>query len=385
MKLTGWILVVLFSALPAWCAKKITVEQLKGELTSLQRARKTDADVVTALEQLELREQLTRTTMHELEALLPGPKAQRQLRCLAVQSAVLSPPAAEIPNLPPPDFAAQKGILAKTVQYVRNVYMHNPHLLASKTTTTYGEAIRSLTRADLSVTNNLRDIPMQMGELTTHAAEVESENGIEKTQPAQAAKTVVTDPILSRSATGPVLSFILAQAAQGGRLAWLRWEVIHDKPAAVFSFAVDKAMSRYEVNYCCFPALNARKIGRSGRDYEVDLETFKATVPYHGEFFIDPDAGTVLRVITQAELPPSAPVRSEDTRIDYGEISVGGRTLIVPLEADTLVAMVPGAETDEAPYREVHRFAAADYSNYRLATGDKAELLQSGTGSAKSR
>ena len=153
----------------------------------------------------------------------------------------------------------------------------------------------------------------------------------------------------------------------------------------MFSFAVDKAKSRYEVNYCCFPALNARKIGRSGRDYEVDLKTFKATVPYHGEFFIDPDAGTVLRVIMQAELPASAPVRSEDTRIDYGEISVGGRTLIVPFAADTLVAMVPGAETDEAPYREVHRFAAADYSNYRLATGDNAELLQSGAGSAKFR
>jgi hypothetical protein len=373
MKLVGWILIVLLSALPAWCAKKMTVQQLKNALTSLQRAKKSDSDVATALQQLELSEELTRPTMHELEALLPGPKAQSQMKCLAVQSAVLAPPAVELPNLPAPDLATQKAILAKAIQYVTKVYMRNPHLLASKTTTIYGEATRGVTFADLSLINNPRDLPMQLGELVTHTTEVESENGIEKTQPAPAGKTASANPVMSQSAAGPVLSFILAQAAEGGHLTWLRWEFLNGKPSAVFSFAVDKAKSQYEVNYCCFPILNARKIGRSDRGYDVNFEDFKAIVPYHGKFYIDPDTGTVLRLITQAELPSAAPVHSEDTRIDYGEMSVGGRTLIVPLATDTLAALVPGAENAESQYKEIHRFTAADYSNYRLTTSDKTE------------
>jgi gamma-glutamylcysteine synthetase len=45
MKRFGWVLLVLLAATPAWCAKKITVEQLKETLTSLQQAKKSDAEV----------------------------------------------------------------------------------------------------------------------------------------------------------------------------------------------------------------------------------------------------------------------------------------------------------------------------------------------------
>jgi hypothetical protein len=369
----GWIFLVLLSASPAWCANKITVQQLKNTLTSLHQARKSDADVATALQQVVLSEALTRPSMHELEALLPGPQSQSQLRCLAVQSAVLTPPAEELPALPAPDLATQKAILAKAVDYVTKIYMRNPPLIASKTATIYGEAIRGVTIADLSLTNSLRDHPMQMGELVTHTTEVESENGIEKAQPTPSGKTASARLVMSQSTAGPVLSFILAQAAEAGSLAWLRWESIQGKPAAVFSFAVDKAKSRYEVNYCCFPILNARKIGRSGKDYDVNFESFRATAPYRGKFYIDPDTGTVLRLITQAELPAAAPVHSEDMRIDYGSISVGGRILFVPLATETLAALVPGSENDESQYKEVHRYTAADYSSYRLAANDKTE------------
>jgi hypothetical protein len=373
MNRLGWILLVLLSASPAWCAKKITVQQLKNTLTSMHQARKSDADVATALQQVVLSEELTQPSMHELESLLPGPQAQSQLRCLAVQSAVLTPPAEELPAVPAPDLTTQKAILAKAVDYVTKAYMHNPRLIASKTTTIYGEAVRGVTFADLSLTNSLRDLPMQMGELVTHTTEVESENGIEKAQPAPVGKAASTRLVMPQSTAGPVLSFILAQAAEAGSLAWLRWESIQGKPAAVFSFAVDKAKSRYEVNYCCFPLFNTRKIGQSDMYFDVASGAFKATVPYRGRFYIDPDTGTVLRLITQAELPAAAPVHSEDMRIDYGSISVGGRSLIVPLATETLAALVPGGENDVSQYKEVHRYTAADYGGYRLAANDKTE------------
>jgi hypothetical protein len=60
-------------------------------------------------------------------------------------------------------------------------------------------------------------------------------------------------------------------------------------------------------------------------------------------------------------------------RIDYGSISVGGRSLIVPLATETLAALVPGGENDVSQYKEVHRYTAADYGGYRLAANDKTE------------
>ena len=72
MKRFAWILVVLFLASPAWAAKKITVQQLKDMLFSLQRLHKTDAEVAAELKQVELTEELTRSAMNGLVSYVPG-------------------------------------------------------------------------------------------------------------------------------------------------------------------------------------------------------------------------------------------------------------------------------------------------------------------------
>ena len=58
MKRLVWILVVLMLASPAWAAKKLTVQQLKDLLVSLQQDRKTDEEVAAELKQVELTEEL---------------------------------------------------------------------------------------------------------------------------------------------------------------------------------------------------------------------------------------------------------------------------------------------------------------------------------------
>ncbi len=144
------------------------------------------------------------------------------------------------------------------VNYVTNVYMHNPHLLASKTTTWFGERTGTMRPADLPFLVG-RTQPVFVGMIVSHTADVESENGIEKAPPPSVPPARQAGA-LPQGSNGPILSFILAQAVDGGRLAWLRWESIDGKPAAVFSFAVDKTKSRYQVNYCCFPIFNKREI-----------------------------------------------------------------------------------------------------------------------------
>ena len=111
MKRLAWILVVLMLASPAWAAKKLTVQQLKDQLVSFQQDRKTDQEVATELKQVELTEELTRADLNKIVDFAPGKHTIEQIYVLEARSAVLPPPASDLPTTPAPDAAAQKAIL----------------------------------------------------------------------------------------------------------------------------------------------------------------------------------------------------------------------------------------------------------------------------------
>ena len=134
MKRFVWILAVLLASSPAWAAKKITVQQLKDLLSSLQQAKKTDAEVAAELKQVVLNEELTRTTMNSLVGYVPGPYSTEQIYVLEARSAVLPPPASDLPATPPPDAAAQKVILDKAFDYATKTYAALPAVTATRTT-----------------------------------------------------------------------------------------------------------------------------------------------------------------------------------------------------------------------------------------------------------
>lgn len=134
MKRLGWLIVLVLAAAPAWSAKKITVQELKDTLVSMQQDKKSDADVATALKQVELSEELTVATMNSLVAYVPGPLSTEQIYVLEARSANLAPPAADLPATPAPDTATQQAILAKAASYVTKTYQQLPSLTATKTT-----------------------------------------------------------------------------------------------------------------------------------------------------------------------------------------------------------------------------------------------------------
>src|ERR1035437_6474455 len=97
MKRFAWVLVVLMLASPAWAAKKLTVQRLRDLLISLHQDRKSDFEVAAELERVELTEELTRSTMNSLVTYIPGPHSTEQIYVLEARSAVLAPPAADLP------------------------------------------------------------------------------------------------------------------------------------------------------------------------------------------------------------------------------------------------------------------------------------------------
>ena len=79
----------------------------------MQQEKKSDADVSTALKQIQLTEELTRNVMNSLVSYVPGPLSTEQIYVLEARSAVLAPPSSDIPTTPAPDAPGQKAILEK--------------------------------------------------------------------------------------------------------------------------------------------------------------------------------------------------------------------------------------------------------------------------------
>ncbi len=97
------------------------------------------------------------------------------------------------------------------------------------------------------------------------------------------------------------------------------------------------------------------------------FDPFHSKVGYHGEFFIDPATGDVLRFIMQADLKRSDFVQQEDTRIDYAPSAVDGKPMLLPKASYVLTTVVPAGDSGQriATRRtlfEVH------YENYRPAS-----------------
>ena len=136
------------------------------------------------------------------------------------------------------------------------------------------------------------------------------------------------------------------------------------------------------IDVCCFPDVEQAGMVRSstapinplgsGGTPKGNFQTntsyhpYKANVPYHGEFFIDPDSGIVVRMITQAELKPTEVVHQEDTRIDYGPVDVGGKPLVLPVKTVIDTEVVPYGDSGAAGAHTTRTtFFTSEYKDYK--------------------
>jgi hypothetical protein len=409
MKRLGWILAFLMAASPVWAARKVSVQQLKDLLVSLHQASKTDTEVAAALEQVELSEQLNRSTMNELSNYIPGPFSTEQFYVLEAQSAVLAPPSAELPTAPAPDAATQKAILDKAADYAAKTYGQLPHLTAIRNTIRFQNNLPS-THGGPDAHPKGADPNLVSADQVVHyigsvESPLESENGGEKISAGKGKPQPGQPGQITLLGQGPVLGSILLEAQAAGKLSWQRWQTVNNTQAAVFSFTVEKKKSHYAVNYCCFPAREGAATGMSYGNYGARAGTmsdpgstqpslagtsqampvtmqgpgaaewtnFQETVPYHGELFVDPATGVVLRLVTKADFRSFEIVKQEDQRIDYGPVTVGGKTLVLPVKSfiDTLV--VPDGYLGFGKHPTCRTMFTVDYKNYQVAGVANAE------------
>jgi hypothetical protein len=397
MKRFGWVLVVLMMAAPARSAKKVTVDQLRETLTSMQQAKKTDAEVAAALKQLELSEELTRPTMNSFVPLMPGQLSTEQIYVLEARSATLVPPVSDLPSTPAPDAAAQKALLDKTADYVSKTYTQLPSLTATKTTVRFQDNVEAAAPSsgmhgsaqDVSVGSSFVNSFQFIHYINSTEVPVASQHGAEQL-PSEKDKTPWgANKMNAIVAPDPSLGAVFQEAQDAGSIKWMRWELVNGKSAAVYSFEVPKKKAHFPVEVCCFPnveqAGTVRFSGQNGAGQpggaagasggakgnlqtNTDWHPYKANVPYHGELFIDPDTGIVVRMITMAELKPTEVVHQQDTRIDYAPVTIDGKMSMLPTKTVTATEVVPMGDSGSAGKYSVRRtLLTSEYKGYQSA------------------
>jgi len=370
MKHCAWV-VFLLAAMAANAATKITVDQLKEALVSMKQAGKSDEDVATRLKTFELSEELTHSAKNGLLPYLPGDQSNEQILILQARSAFLAPPASDVPSAPAPDATAQKAMVDKAFDFVNKTTAQFPLMSASRMTTRFQDDVTNASSSPGLVVSG----PNTYVRLANAQVDrIETEHGIEK--PGEKDKTPWgQNGLISDPGPPPPLGTLL-QEASAGKLAFERWQMIGDKQVAVFSFAVDKKKSHYDVSYCCFPKTDtATGVAAMGTFVPVPGEIqsvttyrpYKKTAGYHGELFIEPQSGTVDRVIAIADLKPGDYVHQEAIRMDYTPTVVDGTEYVLPLDHFLANEVVPGGESSSSAYSVRHMLFYVAYANYRMS------------------
>ena len=375
MKRFAWLVVIGLIASPCWAAKKITVQQLKDMIAAAQQSHKSDADVAAELKDVDLTEQLSRSTMNSLATLVPGQLTSEQLFVLEIRSAVLPPPASDIPSKPVPDAAGQKAIIDKAADYATKTYAQLPALTATRTLRRFQDSAHQ-DQPSFGAHSNAVPLPTYtpIHYTSSDDASVTFKNGAGQ-NPLTGDKTRWGDNgMIALLGQDPDIAKVLEDAQATGKIGWLRWETVKGHDLAVFSYSVDKKKTRYAVNYCCFPetsqageiAMRGTGTGGGAGNYETnaDWKNFKATVPYHGAIFIDPETGVVYRLITQVEFKGSDPVKVENQRIDYSTVIVGDKKIVVPdfVTIDTVEQPFP--DLPQGRYITRHTLFTESYAGY---------------------
>lgn len=326
------LLLLLFTGmvLPAFAARRVTVEQLEQVLVAAHA--KSDAKVAQQLSDLELTERLSAARLARWEVKLPGSESRRSLLVLADLSAFLDPPASEIPATATPDIDAQRLIVAQAISYAEKTISRLPDFFATRDTIRFEDTPpRQLDTGSADGTFMPYQPLHPVGRLS---ATIQYRDGKEVVEPEVASAKNQDLPMRGLTTSGvfgAILGTVLVDAARG-KLAWSHWEQGTVGPVAVFRFAIPREKSHYQVEFCCVP-------GGSGNGVVREFSG------YHGEMAVDPVNGAMFHLTVEADLKPNDPLLRSDILVEYGPVEIGGKTYICPVKSVS-ITVGPSAFAD---------------------------------------
>ena len=303
---------------PTLGTERVTVDQLEKRLAAA--SGRSDSEMAEELAGLELTERMSSTQLTELKARLRGAKASAALVALADASTFLNPPEAKVVGVAPPPLAAQRAMLAKTIDYLSKTIPKLPNFFATRSTVRY----RETSQKDSVVWKTTTGDQMLHDEAISSATVI-YRNGFDvvEGETVKGKKAKKEHSMDTKGTFGPILSTVILDVANGGDLRWSRWEQGAGGVRAVFRYMIPKEKSHYELTYCCLTEGDGTTI-------------FKLEPGYRGELMIDTDSGAILRLTVQADIEPRMPLMLSNIMVQYGPETIGGNTYICPVRSVSL-------------------------------------------------
>jgi hypothetical protein len=347
----------------------LDIEQLEHLLKTVHG--ETDSQIANDLQSVELTERLSDVRLSELEATLPGPKSAEKLTLLANVSSFLELPAGELAATPPPDYARQVALLSVVRNYVAGVVQKLPNFFATRDTTNY---VSTLADIKISSVNTVPYKPFE--QVDSSSVTVLYREGREMATKGDKYRASSKE-VRTRGEFGPILIVVLDDAIKG-HISWSHWEQGRAGMLAVFRYSVPLAGSHYLVDS---PGLN---------------ENFRHYPAYHGEIWVNPADGSILRLTVIAEMKADDPMTSANLAVDYGPVTIGGTSYICPTRSVALSQVrVVNQEWDDQ-WRNIERSSLGPARIYlndvrftryhlfraesRILTGKESEEEQRGAG-----
>jgi VWFA-related protein len=240
--------------------------------------------------------------------------------------------------------AEQKVIFERTVDYVIDYARRLPNLIGSE----------SIVRFDDNPLRQMEDL-RALGELhllDTISAQVTYSKGDE---------TVAIRAVNGRLSTGSRVFGIASSGEFGNTIislmkpethakaSWSHWEALHGKRVAVFHYSVGVGGSQYVVSFLC-----------------EGSKTQSVKVAYDGLLSIEAKTGTIVRITRRAMgIPAAFPTRRAATAVDYGPVSIGANSYMLPIRSVTESDNPAGCDAYSINVR-LHSLNETRFSNYRL-------------------
>jgi hypothetical protein len=291
-----------------------------------------DGKIAKQLSGIKLTERASAVRLARWQAQLPGKRCRTALTLLADTSAFLDLPAADMPADAPPDLQTQKAMLNKTIEYVSSTITRLPDFYATRSTehfedtpdspvSTYGTSGRNL-GLGLRTSQPFYEPLHNTGKSSATISYVAGHELLGSKKDTDSLGKPALE-LTSHGEFGAILVVVLLDAAKG-RLSWGNWERDANGVNAVYRYAVRQGHSSYAVvlphglkNDSLFPA-------------------------YHGEIAVDPATGTVMRISVVADLVPPDDKAISSIMVEFGPVSIGGKSYICPVHSVALARIALG-------------------------------------------
>jgi hypothetical protein len=278
----------------------VTVAQLTEAIETAKG--KSDEDAAKGIEHLELTERLRSPELARLSGELPGAKSRTALMAVGDASVFLEPPNSEMLDKAAPDAGEQRQIVSRASDYLKMIIPKLPDLYARRITNVFEE---EWTAQDKEGTHK----PGALHLKGNFQATVLYRNGKEVVRGEGAEQ----GGLITQGTFGPVLSAVIIDNLRSP-VQWHGWEKGPNGAMAVFQFQVPQKDSHYVVSFPAGGLLYARSTG------------------YHAEIGIDPDTGTILRLVLQSDpVLGSRAVDHGNIMLEYGSVGIGGKAYTCPV------------------------------------------------------